>query len=74
MLIVGVATRTSRRAQRGRSSPARPLGATGARGGDARRRRVHPLTTGLLTPKFGKEYDWWVRFEKESVWWKERYF
>jgi hypothetical protein len=28
----------------------------------------------LLTPKFGKEYDWWVRFEKESVWWKERYF
>jgi hypothetical protein len=28
----------------------------------------------LLTPKFGKEYDWWVQFEKESVWWKERYF
>jgi hypothetical protein len=28
----------------------------------------------LLTPKFGKEYDMWVRFEKESVWWKERYF
>jgi hypothetical protein len=28
----------------------------------------------VLTPKFGKEYDMWVRFEKESVWWKERYF
>jgi hypothetical protein len=28
----------------------------------------------LLTPEFGKEYDMWVRFEKESVWWKERYF
>jgi hypothetical protein len=28
----------------------------------------------LLTPKFGKEYDMWVQFEKESVWWKERYF
>jgi hypothetical protein len=28
----------------------------------------------LLTPKFGKESDLWVRFEKESVWWKERYF
>jgi hypothetical protein len=28
----------------------------------------------LLTPKFGKEYDWWVQFERESVWWKERYF
>jgi hypothetical protein len=27
----------------------------------------------LLTPKFGKEYDMWVRFGKESVWWKERY-
>jgi hypothetical protein len=24
---------------------------------------------GLLTPKFGKEYDMWVRFGKESVWW-----
>jgi hypothetical protein len=21
----------------------------------------------LLTPKFGKEYDLWVRFEKESI-------
>jgi hypothetical protein len=29
---------------------------------------------GLLTPKFGKESDLWVRFEKESVWWKEGYF
>jgi hypothetical protein len=28
----------------------------------------------LLTPKFGKESDLWVRFEKESVWWKEGYF
>jgi hypothetical protein len=28
----------------------------------------------VLTPKFGKEYDMWVQFEKESVWWKERYF
>jgi hypothetical protein len=25
---------------------------------------------GLLTPKFGKESDLWVRFDKESVWWK----
>jgi hypothetical protein len=32
------------------------------------------LALPLLTPKFGKEYDMWVRFEKESVWWKERYF
>jgi hypothetical protein len=22
----------------------------------------------VLTPKFGKEYDMWVRFGKESVW------
>jgi hypothetical protein len=28
----------------------------------------------MLTPKFGKESDLWVRFEKESVWWKEGYF
>jgi hypothetical protein len=28
----------------------------------------------VLTPKFGKEYDMWVRFKRESVWWKERYF
>jgi hypothetical protein len=28
----------------------------------------------LLTPKFGKESDLWVRVEKESVWWKEGYF
>jgi hypothetical protein len=28
----------------------------------------------LLTPKFGKESDLWVRFEKESVWRKEGYF
>jgi hypothetical protein len=28
----------------------------------------------VLTPKFGKESDLWVRFEKESVWWKEGYF
>jgi hypothetical protein len=28
----------------------------------------------LLTPKFGKESDLWVRFDKESVWWKEGYF
>jgi hypothetical protein len=28
----------------------------------------------LLTPKFGKESDLWVRFGKESVWWKEGYF
>jgi hypothetical protein len=27
----------------------------------------------LLTPKFGKESDLWVRFDKESVWWKEGY-
>jgi hypothetical protein len=28
----------------------------------------------VLTPKFGKESDLWVRFEKESVWWTEGYF
>jgi hypothetical protein len=28
----------------------------------------------VLTPKFGKESDLWVRFDKESVWWKERSF
>jgi hypothetical protein len=28
----------------------------------------------LLTPKFGKESDLWVRFDKESVWWKEGSF
>jgi hypothetical protein len=28
----------------------------------------------VLTPKFGKESDLWVRFEKGSVWWKEGYF
>jgi hypothetical protein len=27
----------------------------------------------MLTPKFGKEYDMWVQFGKESVWWKERH-
>jgi hypothetical protein len=25
----------------------------------------------LLTPKFGKESDLWVRLDEESVWWKE---
>jgi hypothetical protein len=40
----------------------------GLGGGRTDRRRQ------LLTPEFGKEYDMWVRFEKESVWWKERYF
>jgi hypothetical protein len=33
-----------------------------------------PTLFRLLTPKFGKESDLWVRFEKESVWWKEGYF
>jgi hypothetical protein len=28
----------------------------------------------VLTPKFGKESDSWVRFDKESVWWKEGSF
>jgi hypothetical protein len=28
----------------------------------------------VLTPKFGKESDLWVRFDKESVWWKEGLF
>jgi hypothetical protein len=36
--------------------------------------RVFFIKSLLLTPKFGKEYDMWVRFGKESVWWKERYF
>jgi hypothetical protein len=31
-------------------------------------------TLHLLTPKFGKESDLWVRFDKEPVWWKEGYF
>jgi hypothetical protein len=25
----------------------------------------------LLTPKFGKESDLWVRLDEESVWWKD---
>jgi hypothetical protein len=25
----------------------------------------------VLTPKLGTESDSWVRFDKESVWWKE---
>jgi hypothetical protein len=28
----------------------------------------------VLTPKFGTESDSWVRFDKESVWWKEGSF
>jgi hypothetical protein len=28
----------------------------------------------VLTPKFGKESDSWVRFDKEPVWWKEGSF
>jgi hypothetical protein len=28
----------------------------------------------LLTPKFGKESDLWVRFDKESVWRKKGSF
>jgi hypothetical protein len=56
-----------------------------SRGGGRRilaRRRPDPGVTAtwreregeiLLTPKFGKESDLWVRFEKESVRWKERY-
>jgi hypothetical protein len=28
----------------------------------------------MLTPKFGKESDLWVRLDEESVWWKERSF
>jgi hypothetical protein len=28
----------------------------------------------LLTPKFGKESDLWVRLDEESVWWKEGSF
>jgi hypothetical protein len=28
----------------------------------------------LLTPKFGKESDLWVRLDEESVWWKEKIF
>jgi hypothetical protein len=28
----------------------------------------------VLTPKFGKGSDLWVRLDKESVWWKEGYF
>jgi hypothetical protein len=31
------------------------------------------ISPNLLTPKFGKEYDMWVRFGKESVWRKERH-
>jgi hypothetical protein len=37
------------------------------------------MTTGsrpisLLTPKFGKKSDLWVRLDEESVWWKEGSF
>jgi hypothetical protein len=28
----------------------------------------------VLTPKFGKESDLWVRLDEESVWWKGRSF
>jgi hypothetical protein len=28
----------------------------------------------LLTPKFGKESDLWVRLDEEFVWWKEGFF
>jgi hypothetical protein len=28
----------------------------------------------VLTPKFGKESDLWVRPDEESVWWKEGSF
>jgi hypothetical protein len=28
----------------------------------------------VLTPKFGKESDLWVRLDEESVWWKEGFF
>jgi hypothetical protein len=33
-----------------------------------------PASHKVLTPKFGKESDSWVRFDKESIWWKEGYF
>jgi hypothetical protein len=39
---------------------------------DAEPIRSAPMTeataSSLLTPKFGKESDLWVRFDKESVW------
>jgi hypothetical protein len=35
---------------------------------------VFLLRNFVLTPKFGKESDLWVRFDKESVWWKEGSF
>jgi hypothetical protein len=35
--------------------------------------QLYPAAT-MLTPKFGKESDLWVRFDKESVWWKKGYF
>jgi hypothetical protein len=38
------------------------------------RRQLRRRTMLLLTPKFGKESDLWVRFDKESVRWKEGYF
>jgi hypothetical protein len=28
----------------------------------------------MLTPKFGKESDLWVRLDEKSVWWKEGSF
>jgi hypothetical protein len=40
-------------------------------------RRCHGFqyfTKQLLTPKFGKESDLWVRLDEESVWWKEGFF
>jgi ribonuclease HI len=36
--------------------------------------RAPSIPEPVLTPKFGKESDLWVRFEKESIWWKEGYF
>jgi hypothetical protein len=35
---------------------------------------IPQLNGHVLTPTFGKESDLWVRFDKESVWWKEGYF
>jgi hypothetical protein len=61
-------TLTSREpAERGKEEVHSPMG----RRGHGERQRA---TSSLLTPKFGKESDLWVRFDKESVWWKKGYF
>jgi hypothetical protein len=55
-------------------SPCRSSCSTSSSYGHHRAARHGALAASLLTPKFGKESDLWVRFDKESVSWKEGSF